>query len=80
MLLNKNRIKCNKIPTQSKCYGHAGIVLLSEEEHNAWHILFDNGSLEHVVRVLNDKWIDNRFELVIIRKSVMKLSRLGGKK
>ena len=38
-------------------------------EHNAWHLLFRNWEAEKIAEVINDIWLDSRFEFVVRRKN-----------
>jgi len=46
------------------------ISVVPERKHAAYHLLFNEGNIAHVVKVLNSTWIDPEYELVIKRKEV----------
>lgn len=38
-------------------------------QHQAWHILFSNHSPHTIAHIINDKWLDPEFELVVRRRN-----------
>ena len=46
------------------------ISMVPESQHCAWHTLFGNKSVEEIVELLNDVWIDPYYKLTVERREV----------
>ena len=77
MLLSKHTVSHTRVSVEKETYSHKdNRALVSQKEHDAWLTLFGNGTLTHIINTLNSKWIDQRFEVVVVRKQLMNLQRL----
>lgn len=47
----------------------ANISKVNDKHHKAFHLLFGTGSPFEVAKILNDKWLDPAYELVVRRKN-----------
>lgn len=46
----------------------ANISMVTATKHQAWHTLFDNKSVEEIVELLNDVWIDPYYTITYKRR------------
>lgn len=59
-----------------KCKSHGGsdlpsnISMVTESQHCAWHTLFENKSVEEIVELLNDVWIDPYYKITYERREI----------
>lgn len=44
------------------------ISIVPENKHAAYHLLFNEGRVDYIVKVLNNTWIDPEYELFFRRK------------
>lgn len=44
------------------------ISIVESKKHQAWHILFRNLTVEAIVAIINKKWIDPQWELVLRKR------------
>ena len=44
------------------------ISLVDYDDHVAWHKLFDNYSPETICRMINDVWLDPRYEFIVQKR------------
>jgi hypothetical protein len=42
-------------------------VIVSQEQHNAWHRLFQNWEPEDIAEVINDMWLDPDYRMEVRR-------------
>lgn len=44
-------------------------IIVPKKHHEAYHILFGHGGdVENTAKILNEKWIDPRYKLIVIKK------------
>jgi len=46
------------------------ISMVPRKKHEAWHTLFENKSVEEIVELLNDIWIDPYYKITYERREV----------
>ena len=72
----KKVVKYNKHHRKPKSLGGtdhpSNLVIVPQNRHAAYHLLFNEGDPEYVAMVLNQTWIDPEYELVVKRKEVTK--------
>jgi len=45
------------------------ISRVKDNAHQAFHLLFGNGNPVQIAKELNEKWVDKRYRVVIVRNS-----------
>jgi hypothetical protein len=57
-----------------KCKSNGGdtspgnMVLVQDQKHKAFHLLFQNHPAEIIAEILNQTWIDPQFKLIVRRR------------
>lgn len=46
----------------------SNISVVTQTHHNCYHILFSNYSVQTIASILNEKWIDPRYKLVVVER------------
>jgi hypothetical protein len=44
--------------------------MVPRKKHEAWHTLFENKSVEEIVELLNDIWIDPYYKITYERREI----------
>lgn len=44
------------------------VILVPQNKHNAWHLLFDNHTPEMIAKIINQTWLDPMYEMVAVPK------------
>ena len=44
------------------------ISLVDRDKHEAWHLLFKNHPPERIALIINNVWLDPRFEFIVKRR------------
>lgn len=45
------------------------ISYVNRKQHEAWHTLFSNHTAPTIVAIINEKWIDPDYEIIVRRKN-----------
>ena len=53
------------------------ISMMPRKQHEAWHTLFENKSVEQIVELLNDVWIDPYYLIKIERRDTKPKEKIG---
>lgn len=63
--------KHHRKPKSMKGGNHReNISIVPENKHAAYHLLFNEGRVDYIVRVLNSTWIDPEYEIFFRKKEV----------
>jgi len=46
----------------------SNISIVTKRHHDCFHILFSNYSVQTIANILNEKWIDPRYKLVVVER------------
>jgi len=56
--------------------GKCNISIVNRKDHDHWHSLFSNLLPPTIAAIINQKWLDQRYEFVCIRKGTHEIATL----
>ena len=46
----------------------SNISIVTQQHHDCFHVLFSNYTVQTIANILNEKWIDPRYKLVVMER------------
>lgn len=46
----------------------SNISVVTQQHHTCYHILFSNYTVHTIASILNEKWIDPRYKLIVVER------------
>ena len=69
MKIRKGESRHHRLPrSRGGGNNHENISIVKQTDHDHYHVLFSNLSVHAIAMLLNEKWVDPRYELVVIER------------